>query len=409
MKPIGATDSGAALREAVERYRASKPDTAEPLKPAKGPRQPRWGPISEISGYPLNDMHSRPPEPPPVHLEAAPGGPQLRKVVRDTPSTTTEPMEPIADMEPHPITDAAPATEDDKAKPTTDWRDLIKVHPAADVFPMFSPEALAALVDDIKVNGLKLPIEAWLDADGTEWLIDGRNRCDAMQVAGYRFIRKETTSGEWTRPEHLIIYEPASRKTVQVRLHGGDPVALVKSFNEHRRHMTTDERRAAIGRLLKVDPEKSDRAIAAMINASDKTVGAKRAAMEASAEIPQLKTRTGADGKTRKTKKTAPNAPAGEPKPATEAPQAPEPTNVISVDFEAKNPEPVEQPKVVTTDDLRTWIDLKPALPMSELFTALWDCMSGGERLTVHELVASDAWRSSRPRAIDRQPQQNRP
>ena len=64
-----------------------------------------------------------------------------------------------------------------------------------------------------------------------------------------------------------------------------------------------------------------------------------------------------------------------------------------------------EQPKVVTTDDLRTWIDLKPTLPMRELFTALWDCMSGGERLTVHELVISDEWRSSRPRAIDRQPQ----
>jgi hypothetical protein len=61
-------------------------------------------------------------------------------------------------------------------------------------------------------------------------------------------------------------------------------------------------------------------------------------------------------------------------------------------------PRAEEQPKVVPTDDLRTWIDLKPALPMSELFTALWDCMSGGEQFAVHELVTSDEWRSSRSR-----------
>jgi len=74
-----------------------------------------------------------------------------------------------------------------------------------------------------------------------------------------------------------------------------------------------------------------------------------------------------------------------------------------------EEPRAPEQPKVVTSDDLRTWIDLKPALPMSELFTALWDCCTGAERLTVYQLVTSDEWRSSRPRAIDRQPQQNRP
>jgi hypothetical protein len=45
-------DSGAALREAVNRYRASKPDIAKPPKPTKGPRQQQWGPIPEIKGYP---------------------------------------------------------------------------------------------------------------------------------------------------------------------------------------------------------------------------------------------------------------------------------------------------------------------------------------------------------------------
>jgi len=30
-------------------------------------------------------------------------------------------------------------------KPTSDWRSVIKVHPAADLFPMMSPEELRAL------------------------------------------------------------------------------------------------------------------------------------------------------------------------------------------------------------------------------------------------------------------------
>jgi hypothetical protein len=138
---------------------------------------------------PVTDIAIVPREPRwPVRLEPA-GPPTLRKVARTNPpsSTTTEPitdMEPITDirtdivdaalaagtptgaielpdftdtdMEAHPIADAAPAVEDIKAKPTTSWRDLIKVHPAADAFPMLSEEELDALAEDIKANGLQL-------------------------------------------------------------------------------------------------------------------------------------------------------------------------------------------------------------------------------------------------------------
>jgi hypothetical protein len=220
MKPIGADDSGAALREAVERYRASKPDTAEPPKPAKGPRQLRWGgPISEIPGYPVNDIHGPPPEPPPVRLETAPGGLQLRKVARDTASspTTEQAMELITNivadaiaaegarpsvvvLPDHPITetDTAPAAEDIKAELMTSWRDLIKVHPAADTFPMMDEPELRVLGEDIKANGLTSPITLWCPQEGYGYcsgsrryvidgpflLLDGRNRLDAMELVG---------------------------------------------------------------------------------------------------------------------------------------------------------------------------------------------------------------------------------
>jgi hypothetical protein len=40
----------------------------------------------------------------------------------------------------------------------------------------------------------------------------------------------------------------------------------------------------------------------------------------------------------------------------------------------------------------------QPAVPVMEQFEAVWDRMSGGERLTVAERVTSDEWRMSRPR-----------
>jgi hypothetical protein len=57
------------------------------------------------------------------------------------------------------------------AKPTSDWRSRIKVHPAADLFPMMSPEELRELGEDIKANGAKTQIATWVDAAGTEWLM----------------------------------------------------------------------------------------------------------------------------------------------------------------------------------------------------------------------------------------------
>ena len=95
----------------------------------------------------------------------------------------------------------------------------LKVHPAADVFPMLEPDELAALAADIEQNGLIHPII--LDADAQ--VIDGRNRLAACRMAGV---------------------EPRFE-----RLNGADPIAFILSTNIARRHMNAGQRAIAVAKV----------------------------------------------------------------------------------------------------------------------------------------------------------------
>jgi hypothetical protein len=76
------------------------------------------------------------------------------------------------------------------------WRDVLPVHPAADLFPLLSktnPARLREMGEDIKVNGLQQPIVIWADGRTSlkdlgnrakYSLLDGRNRLDAMELVG---------------------------------------------------------------------------------------------------------------------------------------------------------------------------------------------------------------------------------
>jgi hypothetical protein len=90
----------------------------------------------------------------------------------------------------------------------------IKVHEAANIFPMIDPENLQALAEDIAVHGQQEPV--WF-YEGK--LLDGRNRMVACQMAGVEPKRRE--------------WEPKSGET---------PATFVMSRNLHRRHLTASQR-----------------------------------------------------------------------------------------------------------------------------------------------------------------------
>jgi ParB-like chromosome segregation protein Spo0J len=94
----------------------------------------------------------------------------------------------------------------------------LKVHPFADTFPMMSAEELTELAADIKKNGLRYSLT--LDAAG-EWLVDGRNRAKACQIAGVE-----------PRYEHLP--------------EGVDLIAYILSVNVERRHLNVGQRAVAV-------------------------------------------------------------------------------------------------------------------------------------------------------------------
>ena len=145
-------------------------------------------------------------------------------------------------------------------------------HPIASMFPLIGGDELDQLREDIRDHGLREPIVIY---EGK--ILDGRNRWRACIHAGVepRFERYE----------------------------GDDPLAYVVSLNLRRRHLSTDQKRRVIDRLLMADPSRSNRQIATVAKVDHKTVGAARATLEATGEIPQLDTTTGADGKDRPTKK----------------------------------------------------------------------------------------------------------
>lgn len=143
-------------------------------------------------------------------------------------------------------------------------------HPIAAKYPLLEGEEFERLKESIRLNGQRIAIVLFQGK-----ILDGRNRYRACRALG---VAVKTEVFEGTEDE--------------ARLHAD-------VLNLDRRHLTRDQIRAVIEYKVKREPERSDRSIAAEVKVSDKTVAVVRRKLEATAEIPQLATRQGRDGKKR--------------------------------------------------------------------------------------------------------------
>ena len=122
-----------------------------------------------------------------------------------------------------------------------------------------------------------------MDDKGNKSLLDGVNRLDALEQAGKRAINEH---GKLTVP--WLERDAAATP---------DPYSYVISANIRRRHLTTDQKRELIEKLIKLDPSKSDRQIAKTIGVDHKTVAAVRSEGERRGEFPHVETRTDTKGR----------------------------------------------------------------------------------------------------------------
>lgn len=146
------------------------------------------------------------------------------------------------------------------------------------IMPPLTPEERQALKEDIRKNGVLVPVEK--DEHGN--LLDGHHR---VELHGE--LRAE---GVELAPYPVIVRAGLTEE--QKRAH-------VRSLNLNRRHLTREQRRQLIADQLKETPAASNNKVAAALGVDDKTVAAVRRDLEATSEIPKLTKTVGQDGKER--------------------------------------------------------------------------------------------------------------
>jgi len=207
------------------------------------------------------------------------------------------------------------------------WRDYLKVHPAAELFPLMrdtDPAAFRAQVEDIRANGMHVPVTFWSDDDGYEWLIDGRNRLDISAEIGALGVDRKDGEDRLVFVKAFgntgwVPLKECDYREVEVWSEGvwGDPYALALSLNVHRRHLTAAQKDDLIAAVLKAKPETSNRQIGAITKSDKKKVAAVRTKLESTGEIPPVDKTVGADGRARRKPATRTRAAKVEPKPGS--------------------------------------------------------------------------------------------
>jgi hypothetical protein len=164
-------------------------------------------------------------------------------------------------------------------------------HPIADLFPLMEGAEFEELVADIKASGLRERIDLYQGK-----IADGRNRYRALLRLGLdpsadqkQYFRKaihaHSAGGE------IAAHEQSNDDKVR---------AYIISKNIHRRHLTPEQKRDLLVKLVAAQPEKADRVIAREAKVDHKQVSRARRKAEATGAIAPVEKRTGADGKARK-------------------------------------------------------------------------------------------------------------
>ncbi len=185
------------------------------------------------------------------------------------------------------------------------------------VMPDLSADDYQDLKADIAANGVTVPVVV----DQRDRVVDGHHRlliADELDLDTDEIPFRE-----------VHVSDPASGRDMAWRL------------NAHRRQLTREQKRAALERSLRVDPQLSDRQHGERVGVHHSTVGARREALESTGEISQSATRESRDGRVRPAAQLRRESmPDTNPTPVVPDASAhpvptPAPHHVASTDFEA--------------------------------------------------------------------------
>jgi len=150
------------------------------------------------------------------------------------------------------------------------------INQVTDHLPSHTETEVEALRDDIKANGLKVPVVI----DDSDTVIDGRLRvrlCDELEI-------------DWRKTT-----------TLESKLTDDQKAALRIRLNLLRRSTppTASQRREYVKTLLKADPNMSNATFGALCGMDASSVSRIRSQMEKKSEVEAAKSTTGLDGRTR--------------------------------------------------------------------------------------------------------------
>jgi DNA-binding Lrp family transcriptional regulator len=195
----------------------------------------------------------------------------------------------------------------------TSWRNVLKVHPAAELFPRMSPAELRELGQDIKKNGLQQPVaiieQRQRRPDGSlhvgdpplPVVLDGCSRLDAIENTMGHVVRISLNrKGGWVIDAGA---KWVNDNVVVVDHDEVDPYAYVISANIRRRHLSSEDKDRLITQLLKADPTKSNRQVAKLVDASHPHVAKVRKQAEKAGDVETVTTSIDTKGRKQPAKK----------------------------------------------------------------------------------------------------------